>query len=153
MNCRDIDNLMADYLGGEMSEATLGAFREHLLACETCREQAQGLEETVLSLRELDTVSSEAASDRTRSLIVIRRRPVVLRIVATTLKAAAMIALGVGIGWRLSAPMPTEPAQPLPSGNVVATAGIHPKWVERARHAGIGGSSFVRNLAAVAGGR
>lgn len=152
MNCREIEELLADYLGGELDDEQRSAFEEHLGTCVVCQEQVGELHDTISALRRLDTVSMSVAARKTRDLAVVRRRPVILRIAVASLKAAALVAFGVLLGSQLSPDRQLEPVQP-PYEIVVVESGIHPKWLELGRRVGSGGSSFTRNLAMIAGPR
>ena len=152
MDCNDIENLLADYLGRELDETQRRSFDQHLASCGRCQEHVAQLEQTVSVLQQLDTVSKVDAARHTGDLTVVRRHPAMLRIAVAVMKAAALIALGVGVGWQLGTRDGSTAAPPATGSSAfVADAGFNPKWIELGRHVGGGGSSFARNLAVVAG--
>jgi len=152
MDCNDIENLLADYLGRELDETQRRSFDEHLVSCGRCQEHVAQLEETVSVLQQLDTVSKADAARHTGGLTVVRRRPAMLRIAAAMMKAAALVAFGVGVGWQVGTGSGSTEGLPATGDRAfVADAGFNPKWIELGRRVGGGGSSFARNLAVAAG--
>lgn len=154
MNCNEVESRLADYLGGELSRSDIEALQTHLGSCARCRAEVDNLEAAQATLMELETVSPEHAS-RVTSRIVVRRRPAWPGgMLWVSLRYAAMLAVGVGIGLYLNKPSPDASAgRPMTASSArrsVAPAGIHPDWIqaaaEVARRQG-DRSSFVRNLA------
>ena len=43
MNCEHMNDLMADYLAGELDEKTLSEAQRHLAGCTGCREETESL--------------------------------------------------------------------------------------------------------------
>lgn len=155
MNCRDFEPLLADLVGGELDEPGRRAVEEHLAGCAACRGEAAGLMHTAELLRALDTVSGAQAEARTRALVVVRRRSATMRLVYAGLRAAALIGLGVWLGWTTGAARPTAPPSRTGSTLVMQHADetgglVHPSWRDRALEASPGRSSFARQLALIA---
>ena len=53
MNCKEFQLLLADTLGGELSDAQRPAFEAHIAQCSQCRREYESMRETVCSLRSL----------------------------------------------------------------------------------------------------
>ena len=53
MNCEDFQMLLADTLGGELSDAQRPAFEAHIAECSQCRREYESMRETVCSLLSL----------------------------------------------------------------------------------------------------
>lgn len=178
MNCERVQELLADYLGGEASAADRAELEAHIASCTACRAEVVGLSATVGVMRTLDTVPLEVAAARTHGLRVVRVRPVAVRLVFGALRTAAMIAVGMVLGWYLGigvpAPADTGRAASPGSGHhtppdsgrtlltdtqhlehepMVATAEVHQGWIELGREVGAQRSSFVRDLAVLARAR
>ena len=170
MNCGDIDHLLADYLGHELHAARRAQFDAHLASCARCSAEVQELAKVQTELADLPEVSPSDAAWQTRRLEIrgknraarfsLRGRPRGLKPTARSLTSglryAAMLALGVGIGWQLRPG--AEPPAPRSEGEgpavvqYLAIDEVHPAWIEAAvaanRRYG-GRSSFIRSLAAL----
>lgn len=141
MTCHEIEEHLADYLGGELGAEDRSRFEAHLAACPACRREAESLGGTLEALRNLPSVNS-AEAERRVSVLEVRRRPAGVRgMVWRVLPYAACLAVGVGAGFLSSRPPASnEPA----SGAVTSLApshaaaegvveDIHPTWVAAAR--------------------
>lgn len=53
MNCEQVRNLLSDLLDGSLPDAVRTGINGHLQECLSCREEREGLEETLLALRTL----------------------------------------------------------------------------------------------------
>ena len=53
MNCEDFQMLLAESLGGELSDAQRPAFEAHIAECSQCRREYESMRETVCSLLSL----------------------------------------------------------------------------------------------------
>lgn len=53
MNCEDFQLLLADALGGELSDTQRPAFETHIAQCSPCRREYESMRETVCSLLSL----------------------------------------------------------------------------------------------------
>lgn len=129
MTCDEIEGVLADYLGGELSEADRRRFDEHLAGCARCRvevDSLRGPQEELASLPEIDLAE---AARRTSGLEVRPRSRRGRTILAWAGSAAAALFLGVLVG-RLMAP--AQPAQTPPPPQAT---GVHPGWVKAASHA------------------
>ncbi len=122
MNCDDIQASLADYLGDELSSGDSAAFETHLLSCHSCRDDVSALRTTLDALNQLEaapevpTVAAVFGSRRLRGL-----------------GYAAVLLLGVGLGWWLK---PTDAREHVQRGVVDSTAlvageryGVHPSWI------------------------
>ncbi len=47
MTCREVADLLSDYLAGELSQGQIAAIRKHLEGCDTCEEFFESLKTTV----------------------------------------------------------------------------------------------------------
>ncbi len=145
MNCDKINDVLADYLGDELTDDDRAAVDEHVADCAACRAEVLSLSATVSSLRSLEPpVGARPVIRRTAT---IRWRP-------RLLAHAAVLALGIGIGYAVRpAPAPTQTPVQAPSGQVALdTSGIHPGWVREwsapaSFSSAAEGRSLVRNLA------
>lgn len=154
MNCRELQEWLADYLGDELDETQRQEAERHLASCPACRTEVESLRQTQSELDRLDTIPLDAAVERTARLKVVRTRPALVRLVAATLRAAALLILGVFIGWYAApgAPsaVPVDRAQPETVTRTPVRGTVHEKWIEWGRDVSPGQSSFARNLAMLA---
>ena len=157
MNCNDIKDLLADYLGDELESAERTQFESHLSTCVPCQAEVTGLRQVQSELSDAPDISIEQADQRSRCLEIRRRPAWPMRTVFAGLRYAAMLALGLGLGWQLK-----PVAEPLPGGGsgtdsqpvrTVATTLVHPAWIEAAAKMNGGQSSFARSLAALSTAR
>ena len=157
MNCNDIKNLLADYLGDELESADRSRFESHLSTCGPCRSQVAGLRQVQSQLQDAPDISIEQAAQRSRCLEIRRRRAWPMRTVLAGLRYAAMLAFGVGLGWQLKPaaeqPVAGDPRTDIPPVQTVATTNVHPAWIEAAAKMNAGQSSFARSLAALSTAR
>ncbi len=135
MNCKEIETMLADYLGGELGDADTAAFEDHLSTCSSCRLQVEEFEETLSALSELrnsDPVKSARADGMQRG-----DKPVTIyrRITVSILKTAAILAIGVFAGRASvsnSAPQETSISKAVnnnPEQVADVNYKIHPKWI------------------------
>lgn len=140
MNCDNIQDGVADYLGGELPDALRDVFDTHLRECPPCREEIDSLRTTLATLDRLDAPPAPIAFPRRR------------RSLLTPFAYAAVLLFGVGLGWVL------KPADQVfhanPAGEIMSirlvSAGGDGEWLkafdpQRTR-------PFTRNLAAFARG-
>ncbi len=88
MNCNEIEQQLADYLGGELEASAVEIFDAHLSTCDPCRREVASLYETIDALNHLDAPPA-GASIRTRWRIG-KFQP---------LAYAATLLIGLGVGW------------------------------------------------------
>jgi anti-sigma factor RsiW len=154
MNCRELQEWLADYLGDELDETRRQEAERHLASCPACRAEVGSLRRTQSELERLDTVPLGVAVRRTGGLKVVRTRPPLLRFASATLRAAALLAIGIFLGWYATpAPPSTMPAGQAERETVTripARGSVHKKWIEWARDVSPEQSSFARNLAMLA---
>lgn len=157
MNCNDIKNLLADYLGDELESAERMQFESHLSTCAPCRAEVAGLRRVQSQLQDAPDISIELADQRSRCLEIRRRPAWPMRTVLVGLRYAAILAFGVGLGWQLK-PAVEQPIAGVPRTDIspvqtVATTNVHPAWIEAAAKMNAGQSSFARSLAALSTAR
>ena len=157
MNCNDIKDLLADYLGDELESVEQTQFQSHLSTCASCRTDVTGLRQVQSQLTDAPDISIEQADRQSRCLEIRRRRAWPMRTVFVGLRYAAMLAFGLGLGWQLNPaseqPVAGDPRTDLPPVRAVATTGVHPAWIEAAAKLNAGQSSFARSLAALSTAR
>ncbi len=145
MNCDEIQNALADYLGDELEASRRSALETHLESCDACRQEVSELKNTVQMLERLKAPSRDVLSPMSRRIGILQ-----------PLAYAAVLIIGIGIGW-LARPAEVRETRPSVSpATFVTVAGglrIHPEWVEAA----VGSTSdkgaappFARNLATFA---
>lgn len=158
MNCRDIESMLADYLGDELDASDCARFEAHLASCAHCSAEVKGLQRTQAALHDLPGVSAADAARRTSALEIRRRAGWTERILLASLRYAAILIIGAGVGWQLK-PVPAEgngrEPQQIPV-QLASRADVHPAWLEAAARANrkySSQSSFIRSLAAVSAAR
>ncbi len=160
MNCRDIESMLADYLGDELDASDRARFEAHLASCAHCSVEVKDLQRTQTALQDLPGVSPADAARRTSALEIRRRAGWTERILLAGLRYAAILIIGAGVGWQLK----PVPAQRVGNGRepqripvrLASRADVHPAWLEAAASANrlySSRSSFVRSLAAVSAAR
>ena len=103
MKCEDFQMLLADALGGELSDADRPAFEAHTAQCPRCRAEYESMSGAVRSLRALpepQAVSVRRVGDR---LILSERSPRALTWFSHRLlryAAGLLIAFSAGYGLR-----------------------------------------------------
>ncbi len=136
MNCNDIKDLLADYLGDELESAERMQFESHLTTCAPCRAEVAGLRQVQSELQDTPDISIEQADQRSRCLEVRRRRAWPMRTALVGLRYAAMLAFGVGLGWQLNPaseqPVAGDPRTDIPPVQTAAASNVHPAWIEAA---------------------
>ena len=150
MDCTQIEELTAEYLGGELPAARKSAFEAHLENCGACRTTIEELRDTLEQLHNLSSVPIATARQRTRALRVVKRRPILQRLVFAGLKTAAVLALGVYLGRASLSPSPAP--QERPTRRVVAaeSLAVHPEWIKKAQDFRTAKSPFARRLGLLA---
>ncbi|GJM25853.1 MAG: hypothetical protein DHS20C16_22680 [Phycisphaerae bacterium] len=159
MNCNEIETMLADYLGNELSDRDHKIVDDHLQGCEACAHEVMAFQQTVSTLGQLDTVSHADALRRTSRFQVSRRTPALQRIVFASLKIAAVLAIGFVLG-RLSfgETAKSQPDVAKDSGTgqqMVAHANsgtIHPEWLEFAEKLNRNSSGLAGQLRHLAKG-
>ncbi len=137
MNCEQIQEHLADYLGNELDSEKRATFQTHLAMCEKCGPEVASLTNTIDVLQRLD-------SPRLDTGVSPRSRGGKWRVSSY----AAVLLLGLGLGWWIK---PAE-SRPLPFG-------VHRSWIEAAvaSSGGSTGDPFARNavrlVRALSGGR
>lgn len=141
MNCNDIQNLLADYLGRELDPPRLAAFESHLSGCGPCRVEVASLQETLSVMQRLEAPpQAMIAPPRHRARFL------------QPLAYAAMLLFGVGLGWWLKPPDRQEAQSGGGSYSTTMLAsrvGMHRAWVDAAVGATpevTDSTRFVRNL-------
>jgi anti-sigma factor RsiW len=105
------EDMLADYLGNELSPNDRRTFEEHLAKSPADRAEVESLQRTLDDLRELPPPPSGYAPSPRPST------PRIIRCLYRPLAYAALLLIGIGIGW-LAKPAPsteqqmTEPTQP-----------------------------------------
>ena len=66
MNCNDIKNLLADYLGDELESLGRTQFESHLSTCAPCRSEVAGLRQVQSEITNAPDISIELADQRSR---------------------------------------------------------------------------------------
>lgn len=94
MECKDVQEMLADYLGDELDSSCRNAFDNHLAICLQCRREVESLQRTLRSLEQLAGPAERNSWDASLSRSKTPRR-YVLRL----LTYAATLVIGVGIGW------------------------------------------------------
>ena len=149
MNCAQIEDLTADYLGNELGSEQRDQFEAHLRSCDACRARISEFQETLEELNRLAAVPLPPSTERTRPLRASSRRLPTRRMLLASLKAAAAVAFGVVIG-RASVTDGRFSATREHAAAVAAAAdslpGVHPRWIELDREMDGGQSSFARRL-------
>jgi anti-sigma factor RsiW len=144
MECRDVEPLWADWLGGELSAEQTEQVEGHLNRCPACRREADSLRRTLKLVQSLDAEPPTRAAISTST----RRGMSLLRIAAVIVFsfAAGFAARELTGGASPSEPSPQQPSQPI----TVASA---PHWqrqlAQLARQSG-GQISFGQLLVALA---
>lgn len=157
MNCQELESLTADYLGGELDEAQRDRCAAHLSTCPACQGRIAEFEETLAELNRLVAVPLSgmtvmSGEDNPASPKGVAGSSRFRRLMVSTMKAAAVLVLGVLIG-RAS----VGSGQPRPSHGdgeeaVVQYAQngpaphVHPKWIEMGRDLQRGPSSLASQL-------
>ncbi len=153
MNCNDIKNLLADFLGDELESSARTQFESHLSTCASCRAEVAGLRQVQSALTDAPDISIEQADQRSRCLEIRRRPAWPMRTVFAGLRYAAMLAFGLGLGWQLKPAaqqsVAGDPRTDILPIQTVATPGVHPAWIEAAANSNTLHSSFARSLAAL----
>ncbi|NOS99937.1 MAG: zf-HC2 domain-containing protein [Phycisphaerales bacterium] len=141
MICNDVQNSLADYLGGELPAAERDHLDDHLRDCPACRREVDSLHNTLAAMNRLDAPPAPIAFPR-------RRRSVV-----TPFAYAAVLLFGIGLGWMLKPTDDRSPSNPIAgvgSIRLVSAGGVDAEWLKSfdAQQA----RPFTRNLAAFARG-
>lgn len=157
MNCNELAEVLADYLGDELSSVDRKAIQQHLSSCPTCAREVESLQETVTTLGQLDTISHADAAGQIRGLQIVQRRPAIQRFVLASLRIAAVLALGFVLGRASFESPTTSDVMPAgPSGDnrhavaQASTGSIHPDWLviaERINQNSSGLAGAFRHLA------
>jgi anti-sigma factor RsiW len=165
MNDAEFQELLADYLAGELDEQQAAAFRAELEANEERHKLAQELQAAAAAL-EANVLSDQEAQRRSESLTLqdIQKRAAEVpkewsrpnrsryHRLKAVLRYAAVIVLAFGAGfvargWRSDAWEPSPPP-------VVSSPSIHERYVadyQRVAQAFPQSSSFARSLLVLAG--
>ena len=145
MDRKRFEDMLADYLGNELSPQDRRAFEEHLAHSAEDRAEVEALQAAVRCLSELPPPPVAAASPPEPSARARRLpRPRVVRYVLRPLAYAAVLLAGVGIGWfARPAQSTTQPGAEPPTARIVdEPSGPHVPDTETP-------SRFVRNMYAM----
>lgn len=155
MNCRECENLTADYLGDELEPQPRQNFESHLETCADCAKRVAALAQTAEALERLPTVGRTEAQHRTCDLQIVRQRPLWVRTGLSLLKTAAVLAIGVWLGRSSAGPTEVKHQSPrVNDGTLVAKAeSLHPDWLKLARDSGSQRSTLAGQLAILAKSR
>lgn len=88
MNCNEIEQHLADYLGGELAPSAVETFDAHLKVCDTCRREVESLGGTLDALHRLPAPPVEMPIHAPWR--ASRPQP---------LAYAATLLIGLGVGW------------------------------------------------------
>ena len=139
MNCKQIDELLADYLGNELHADQRLAVESHLADCPTCRAEVASLSDTLAVLARLEApVATAPAAQRS----LRRFQP---------LAYAATLLIGLGLGWWIKLTERSRDIGQVSESPVMLAstqAGLHPAWIEAAFDPGPAGTNekpFARN--------
>ena len=144
MQCNEMQDLLADYLGGGLDPPRREACEAHLKECPACRGEVASLTDTLNVLRRLEAPSAAPRRSRWRRIALFH-----------PLGYAATLLIGLGLGWSLK-PAPFREGRPITAVNietVSAQLGLHPDWVDAAMRSSGGSppaSPFARNLVTLA---
>ena len=93
-------DMLADYLGDELTPGDRRAFEEHLAASAADQAEAESLQAALGSLRQLPPPPVATGSGPASPGEGHRPRPpAIVRYVYRPLAYAALLAIGIGIGW------------------------------------------------------
>ena len=132
-------NMLADYLGDELSPEDRRSFEEHLARSDADRAEVESLRAVLNSLRQLPPppmLYSGGPASAPQSVRPTHTR--LVRYVVRPLSYAAILLIGIGVGWFAKPTSTTTPVQHEPTTTVVL--GSH-----RTRAP----SLFIRNVAAL----
>ena len=125
MNCHELQNLIDEYLDGELSAEQHAAADKHLAACQACRTELDALKHTVDSVRSLPKIAAPPGMAQHIKAELARQaaprpRPATLRWAGLGGWLAAAAALILVIKY---APLDTQETPPLPT---IQTPAPHP---------------------------
>jgi anti-sigma factor RsiW len=145
MDRKQFEDILADYLGNELSPRDRRAFEEHLAHSAEDRAEVEALQAAVRCLRELPP-PPVAATGASEPGARARRLPqaLVVRYLFRPLAYAAVLLAGVGIGWfARPAQRTTQPGAESPTATTVdQPSGPHVPDTKTP-------SRFVRNMYAM----
>jgi len=135
MNREEFEDLLADYLGGELATDDHARFDAYLAAHP---EAQQDVDELRATLDELGSLQSVALPVVLPADYAGKSGPASTsasgRYFRGVVKVAALIAFGVIIGRATAPPAPPPPVSPHVPATVASVAPVHPGWIELARH-------------------
>ncbi len=134
MTCEELEGLLADFLGAELEDSDRRRVDAHLAECAQCRREVRELQASLAALAESPDVGFEDAARRTAGLEVRRREPRARRLARVLVPAAAVLLLGLALGWRLGAAQSSHLRAPGETARA-HQRGIHPGWVAAAARA------------------
>ena len=144
MNCRNVQEMLADFLGEELAPGDRRAFDEHLAECGRCRSDVESLRQTLLALRQLPPPPAwEAQGDARLARAETPARHPLWRHFGQALAYAAVLLIGTGIGW-ITRPAEHAPPQSGPAPVVQPGLPAYERGPESVRP-----SRFVRNALAL----
>lgn len=152
IDCQQCENLTADYLGDELSDADCAALEAHLAQCPACKRNVDELSDSLNVLERLDGLTDQIALDRTQELQVVRRRSLTARAALALLKTAAVLALGVFVGRYTASESDASSGENQTESRFVANsaAPVHPGWLKLADNAQAIPSTLAGQLAMLA---
>ena len=142
MNCNQVQDMLADYLGEELATADRRTLEDHLAECERCAAQVESLQAAIRALRQLGPPPAHAVPHPPPAA----RTPVLRlqRYLFRPFAYAAMLMIGVGIGWSARPAPPAPTLAPTPGAKSPLVA---PAIEEQVRPDNL--SPFVRNAYAL----
>jgi len=125
MNCEDFQLLLADALGGELSDAQLAGIEAHVTECPQCRREYESMREAVRSLQSLpEPQPIRVRRVGGRLILSESSRGAMTSFSSGLLRYAAGLLLAFTAGYGLRAGLRPRGAPPSGSGVVqVADAG------------------------------
>lgn len=106
MECKHVQEMLADYLGEELNSSCRVAFESHLATCPQCQREVESLQTTLGCLEQLAGPPAMMADSSDTSPSGRQRRiPALRRYALRSLAYAATLAIGVGIGWFAKPPI------------------------------------------------
>lgn len=152
MNEKELEMLLADYLGNELDDAERRRFEEFLDANPQARAEVEALRRTLADVRCLEEETESRVAEWSGS-----RESCRAGWFTTALRYAAVLAVGMGVGWLLKpaevGPGKHETVEPSPAPQVAVTEPVHPDWIRAVATASRThgqGSSFACHMAILA---
>lgn len=132
MTCECLHQLLPDYLGDELDPAEQDQVREHIASCEPCHTEVATLTATLASLRNLKVPARAVSAPVAGTPVGWPRLKAVGARFSRPLAYAAMLMVGVGLGWVARSVLPDwDPKLAKNTVPGMVTVGeVHPDWIE-----------------------